>query len=580
VITRIILAIILGLCLKGISKAADVTSAFKQDSTTGLVSVKDRSGTWAPIGTASSAKFGLNGYIDISGSASPIKDLYTGNIVGNPYPSPSQYFGVSSGGAGVSVSDITGFANGDHDRATVFIKTTTTADAGKAEASLKVNTVSETGASLVWAPSTSYTVNNIARTSAYVYKQTNASCTSASSGSGPTGTGTGIIDGTCLWNYINDSALSYKAGIYNGTVVKPGAAQTWGFVNNYIRAAGSDKSMAPGLELDYSGDSTDCVIGLHNCYNIFMGMNGGPGTGWIGMSGSNTGPYSAHYGILALGAKFADIAVFSEDTQAASGFMTGSLSAAQHSIAGFRDHSTSTRGFYADGTYTEAGFKVDSASTSSGFDCRNNPTFSCLTMQIGGASKGVWIGGPHTGNSIEDTSTAVATGVYLGGAYSDSAIRFNPSGTTLYGINASGTLTSSLIHDGSTAPVTLHVNGTNSLAGILMDGSSNVGIQISSNNIPNGIYMFGSGRLNDFYSASSAIHGIQLDGTYSGGAIRAASFKWIPVTVATLPTCNAGNQDLEYRVTDANAATYNSVVAGGGTNRINVICDGTNWREH
>ena len=47
-------------------------------------------------------------------------------------------------------------------------------------------------------------------------------------------------------------------------------------------------------------------------------------------------------------------------------------------------------------------------------------------------------------------------------------------------------------------------------------------------------------------------------------------------TVATLPA--AGNIGVRDFVTDANATTFASIVAGGGTNKVPVYDDGSNWR--
>lgn len=47
-------------------------------------------------------------------------------------------------------------------------------------------------------------------------------------------------------------------------------------------------------------------------------------------------------------------------------------------------------------------------------------------------------------------------------------------------------------------------------------------------------------------------------------------------TVATLPA--AGNVGARDFVTDANATTFASIVAGGGANKVPVFDDGTNWR--
>lgn len=50
------------------------------------------------------------------------------------------------------------------------------------------------------------------------------------------------------------------------------------------------------------------------------------------------------------------------------------------------------------------------------------------------------------------------------------------------------------------------------------------------------------------------------------------------LTVAGLKTCAAAIKYSRNFVTDANATTFNSVVAGGGTNVVPVFCDGTSWR--
>lgn len=50
------------------------------------------------------------------------------------------------------------------------------------------------------------------------------------------------------------------------------------------------------------------------------------------------------------------------------------------------------------------------------------------------------------------------------------------------------------------------------------------------------------------------------------------------LTVATLPAAAAGYTGFRAFVTDANATTFASIVAGGGSNGVPVYCDGTNWR--
>lgn len=57
------------------------------------------------------------------------------------------------------------------------------------------------------------------------------------------------------------------------------------------------------------------------------------------------------------------------------------------------------------------------------------------------------------------------------------------------------------------------------------------------------------------------------------GAVRTA-----PTTVAGLTAPAAGLAGAKWFVTDANATTFASIVAGGGANGVPVYCDGTNWR--
>lgn len=62
----------------------------------------------------------------------------------------------------------------------------------------------------------------------------------------------------------------------------------------------------------------------------------------------------------------------------------------------------------------------------------------------------------------------------------------------------------------------------------------------------------------------------------SAGAVAfGAPVKLPGYTVGTLPTAGVGRTAY---VTDANATTYNSIVAGGGANIVTVYADGTNWR--
>jgi len=51
-------------------------------------------------------------------------------------------------------------------------------------------------------------------------------------------------------------------------------------------------------------------------------------------------------------------------------------------------------------------------------------------------------------------------------------------------------------------------------------------------------------------------------------------------TVASLPTCAAGNKGLLEYVTDATAPSYNGALTGGGTVAVPVFCNGSAWTAH
>ncbi len=50
-----------------------------------------------------------------------------------------------------------------------------------------------------------------------------------------------------------------------------------------------------------------------------------------------------------------------------------------------------------------------------------------------------------------------------------------------------------------------------------------------------------------------------------------------PTIVGSLPTCNSGATGTFAFVTDATATTFLSTVAGTGSNKVPVVCNGTNW---
>jgi hypothetical protein len=63
------------------------------------------------------------------------------------------------------------------------------------------------------------------------------------------------------------------------------------------------------------------------------------------------------------------------------------------------------------------------------------------------------------------------------------------------------------------------------------------------------------------------------------GSVTASSYiKPGSFTVATLPSAATAGAGARAYVTDANATTFNTIVAGGGANKIPVTSDGANWK--
>ena len=64
----------------------------------------------------------------------------------------------------------------------------------------------------------------------------------------------------------------------------------------------------------------------------------------------------------------------------------------------------------------------------------------------------------------------------------------------------------------------------------------------------------------------------------SGGTLTVGWSSPYPLTVSTLPPVDMQTRGSRFFVTDATATTFNSVVAGGGSNQVPVFSDGTDWR--
>jgi len=115
-------------------------------------------------------------------------------------------------------------------------------------------------------------------------------------------------------------------------------------------------------------------------------------------------------------------------------------------------------------------------------------------------------------------------------------------------------------------------------------GANNRNLLISTDG---GTVAFGTSNTARWRINSSAAFVAEIDNTYDIGAsganrpryIRAASALVSPsTTVASLPAAATAGSGARSLVTDANATTFQSIVAAGGANVVPVYSDGTNWR--
>lgn len=72
--------------------------------------------------------------------------------------------------------------------------------------------------------------------------------------------------------------------------------------------------------------------------------------------------------------------------------------------------------------------------------------------------------------------------------------------------------------------------------------------------------------------------GFEIDGLEWGRISTTGELRMPTTTVASLPAAATAGAGARYFVTDANATTFASVVAGGGANGVPVYSDGTDWR--
>lgn len=177
------------------------------------------------------------------------------------------------------------------------------------------------------------------------------------------------------------------------------------------------------------------------------------------------------------------------------------------------------------------------------------------------------------------TSVSIIGGFTENNTYSATDTSFRiVSGATVDNIRISGGR-----HNGTT-------DGDFTQDGIMYDTTSTGDVTIWNTDLKiRNLTLGGSGANIVSADATSIRFGDTLnpdaDDTYNLGSgslgwaiVFAHRFKNIATTVASLPSASSAGAGARMFVTDANATTFASIVAGGGSNGVPVYSDGTNWR--
>lgn len=351
--------------------------------------------------------------------------------LGPSVPDDGVYIGA--GGNALSFQTLVSVPSGvpdiDNQRATMLLAATTTDDGNSEEQTLCLLTTIGTGFRPAWAQSTAYALGANVEANNQIYRCV-SSGTSAASGSGPSGVGTVINDGTVVWRWINAQAIGAKLGVYNETLVVPGAGSAWAMVNNLQLETGYQGGFAATIENDLQNNSgVDSTVTSYYKFNTWLSVAGpNKSTAGIELTSSNLSNPAAIWGLHFSGDKLAEKAVIGIEASAEVGIGIGQASGGlvnpTFSVAAYRDTSTSP--------------------------------------------KGISLAGNNSSAAIEITATTPVA-VNIGGTKSLAGIR--EGSTTPKGISLEGTYSSTAIEVTANTPVALNIGGAKSLAGI-RDGSS------------------------------------------------------------------------------------------------------------
>jgi hypothetical protein len=351
--------------------------------------------------------------------------LSTVNLYSSP---PANGTFLSGAGSAFQICTSVACLTDGHLHSGNYFTNATTFDADYGEYTVSFNTTINTGLAPSWIALNAYTLNYEIINASDIYKVTTAG--TSSTASPPTGTGSSIPDGTVIWAFVGPSSDNQgKVGLFNSTLANPGAGGSWGLANDFVLGSGAyigAGAFYASSEFDFGNNAGDCVVGVSNCYGMFLfGNTNFPITAEVAISTpASTPTYAAHYGILFNGTNTIKDAGIEDNSSAAIGLEFGGISAQSHSTATIRDLSTSPISFNIQGTHSAAAFVDQSTSPNS-----------------------IWILGTHSGSGIFENSTA-SIGIFLGGTYSTSQI----SGTG-WSVSPTGAVTTSMLQTTSIVSV-------------------------------------------------------------------------------------------------------------------------------
>jgi len=192
------------------------------------------------------------------------------------------------------------------------------------------------------------------------------------------------------------------------------------------------------------------------------------------------------------------------------------------------------------------------------------------------------VGALTVGNGTAATNVAIGGGNINAGGRGTFGVPASPAGTRLEVYDASDTFSAFIRGAGQTNGVAVGTSGGN-LAQINAYNSTFGATQALGLQAQGGALSVGNtgtvATFNGTTASTSTTTGALVvsggagfaENVVSGGVVRTGSF-----TVATLPAAATYPGGMAY-VTDANATTRLATVAGGGSNKVMVFSDGTNW---